>query len=109
MYVVRRRVMTQPGKAWEVAGYLSKICGAYEELPQGRDGALVYIGGQGLPGEQNVVYAQWLQERIEPIPPGGVPEGVRVNHAKMAEVMTEYTIDLFEVATPEKLKYRGLD
>ena len=35
-------------------------------------------------GEQNVVYAQWTQERIEPIAQGGVPEEVNVNHRKMA-------------------------
>ncbi len=56
MYVVKRTVKTQPGKAWEVAGYLTKICGAYEK-EQGRNEAQVYLGGQGLPGEQNVVYA----------------------------------------------------
>ena len=107
MYVIRRTVKTQPGKAWEVAGYLSKICHAYE-MEHSRNKAQVYIGGQGLPGEQNVVYAQWTQERVEPILQGGVPEAVRINHAKMVALMTEYTIDFFELATPEKLEYRGV-
>ena len=108
MYVIRRIVRTQSGKAWEVAGYLAKICNAYEE-ETGRNKAQVFIGGQGLPGEANVVYAQWTQERIEPIAQGGVPEGVRVNHAKMAPLMTEYSIEFYEVATPEKLQARGFD
>ena len=107
MYVVKRTVKTQPGKAWEVAGYLTKICGAYEK-EQGRNEAQVYLGGQGLPGEQNVVYAQWTQERIEPIAPGGVPEEVSVNHLKMAPLMTEYTIEFYELATQDNLEYRGL-
>ena len=106
MYVIRRTVKTQPGKAWEVAGYLTKICRAYEK-ETGRDEAQIFIGGQGLPGEQNIVCAQWTQERIETIVPGGVPEAVRVNHGKMAALMTEYTIDFYELATPDKLEYRG--
>ena len=106
MYVIKRTVRTQPGKAWEVAGYLTKICRAYEKA-HGRNEAQVYIGGQGLPGEQNVVYAQWTQERIEAIPQGGVPEEVKVNHGKMASLMTEYTIEFYEMATQDKLEYRG--
>ncbi len=106
MYVIKRTVRTQPGKAWEVAGYLTIICRAYEKA-HGRNEAQVYIGGQGLPGEQNVVYAQWTQERIEAIPQGGVPEEVKVNHGKMAALMTEYTIEFYEMATQDKLEYRG--
>ena len=106
MYVIKRTIKTQPGKAWAVAGYLTKICRAYEK-EQGRNEAQVYIGGQGLPGEQNVVYAQWTQERIEPIAQGGVPEEVTVNHPKMAALMTEYTIEFYELATQAKLQYRG--
>ena len=66
MYVIRRVARTQPGKEWVVAGLLTKICNAYEAA--GRDKAQVYMG-RGLPGDQNVVYAEWTQERIEPIPP----------------------------------------
>lgn len=114
MYVIKRTVRTQPGKAWEVAGYLTKICRAYEK-EHGRNEAQVYIGGQGLPGyepdelpgDQNVVYAQWTQERIEATPEGGVPEEVMVNHGKMATLMTEYTIEFYEMATQDKLEYRG--
>ena len=52
MYIIRRVAKTQPGKAWEVAGYLTKITQAYEEA--GRNAAQVYVGGQGLPGVPNV-------------------------------------------------------
>ncbi|MBM3925744.1 MAG: hypothetical protein FJ320_07105 [SAR202 cluster bacterium] len=107
MYLIRRKVKCKPGKAWEVAGYLTRICRAYESMPQGRDKAVVYIGGAGLPGEANTVYAEWKQERIEPIKQGGVPEAVRTNHAKMAECMDEYTIEFYELATEEKLKARN--
>ncbi|GIS81830.1 MAG: hypothetical protein CM1200mP15_04620 [Dehalococcoidia bacterium] len=35
MYMIRRVARTQPGKAWEVAGYLTKICEAYESNGKG--------------------------------------------------------------------------
>ena len=105
MYVIRRVCKTQPGKAWEVAGYLSKCVQAYETA--GRNKAQVYIG-QGLPGEQHVVYAEWTQERIEPTDPKTVPEAVRENGAKMMPLLDEYNIEFYELVTPEKLQNRGL-
>ena len=107
MYLLRRVVKTQPGKAWEVAGYLSKIVQAYEG--GGRNKAQVYIGGQGLPGTPNVVYAEWMQERIEPTETAKVPDAVRAESAKMMPLVTDYTIEFYELVNPEKLKSRGLD
>ena len=106
MYLIRRVAKTQPGKAWEVAGYLSKICKAYEE--GGRNEARVYIQGVGVPGPEEVVYADWVQERIEPIVMGMVPEAVHTNHAKMEPLLTQYSLEFYEMVTPEKLRGRGL-
>ena len=106
MYVLRRVARTQPGKAWEVAGYLSKICEAYENT--GRNKAQIYIGGQGLPGTPNTVVAEWTQDSIEPNWPSNIPESVRSDNAKMQALLTEYPIELFELVTPEKLKQRGV-
>ena len=39
MYVIRRIAKAQPGKVWQVASLLTKICAAYEE--QGRPKAHV--------------------------------------------------------------------
>ena len=105
MYMLRRVAKCQPGKTWEVARYLTKITNAYEEA--GRNKAQIYIGGQGLPGTPNVVYAEWMQERIEPIIPEKVPAAVRENHAKMIQLLDEYTIEFYELATQEKLQSRG--
>jgi hypothetical protein len=106
MYVVRRVAKTQPGKAWEVAGYLVQITQAYQQA--GRNPAQVYVEGGGLPGTANVVYAQWTQDSIEPTEMRTVPEAVRTYNAKMQPLLTEYTIEFFEVVTPEKLVARGL-
>ena len=106
MYLVRRVAKTQPGKAWEVAGYLSRICNAYAE--GGRSKAQVYISGQGLPGEPNVVYADWTQERIELTTMSSVPASVFTDDAKMRPLITDYYIELYEVVTPEKIEDRGL-
>ena len=81
MYLIRRVAKTQPGKAWEVAGYLSKICAAYEQA--GRSKAQIYIGGQGLPGTPNTVYAEWTQDSIEPNWPTNIPDTVRPDNAQM--------------------------
>ena len=106
MYVVRRVARTQAGRAWQVAGYLTKICRAYEE--NGRNKAQIYVG-QGLPGDPDVAYAQWTQERIEPNWRSNLPESVLTDHAKMMEMVKEYTIEFYELVTPEKLKERGVE
>ena len=99
MYLIRRVAKTQPGKAREVAGYLTKITQAYEEA--GRNKAMIYIGGQGVPGTPNVVCADWTQERIEQTNMATVPEAVGVNHAKMAPLLTEYYLEFYEIANPD--------
>ena len=81
-------------------------CAAYEA--QGRNKAQVYIGGQGLPGEQNVVYAEWSQASIEPNRRPNVPESVFVDNPKMQEMLTSYEIEFYELATPDKLVERGV-
>ena len=107
MYIIRRIARTQPGKAWEVAGLLTKICRAYEEA--GRNKAQIFIGGSGLPGTQDVVCAEWVQETIEPIDTRKVPEAVRTYHAQMQPLLVEYPIEFFELVTQEKLQARGQD
>ena len=107
MYLLRRIARCQPGKAWEVAGYLSKICAAYEE--GGRNKAQIYIGGQGLPGTPNVVYAEWTQDAIEPNWPSKIPASVPVDNRAMQASLTEYAIEIFEMVTPEKLVERGVN
>ena len=106
MYLVRRVCKTKPGQAWAVAGYLAKICEAYEE--NGRDKAQIYIGGQGLPGTPNMVYAEWTQNAIEPNWFSKIPQGVREYNPKLQELLDEYLLEIYEVATPEKLVERGV-
>lgn len=106
MYVIRRVAKTQPGKAWEVAALLTKICAAYEA--EGRNKAQIYIGGQGLPGEANVVYAEWTQERIEPNRLPNVPKSVFEDNPKMQALLTSFDIEFYELATPEKFQERGV-
>ena len=70
MYVIRRIAKAQPGKVWQVANLLIKICAAYEE--NGRPKAQVDVS-QGLPGTPNVAYAEWTQATIEPNWPSRSP------------------------------------
>ena len=104
MYVIRRVAKTHPGKVWNVASYLAKICEAYEE--KGRSKAQIFVG-HGLPGDQNVAYAQWTQERIEPNAAAGIPKAVLGLHQKMMEMVTDYTVEFYQLVTPGELKVRG--
>ncbi|MCH7625810.1 MAG: hypothetical protein IIC83_07790 [Chloroflexi bacterium] len=105
MYVIRRVARTQPGKEWVVAGLLTKICNAYEA--DGRDKAQIYMG-RGLPGDQNVVYAEWTQDRIEPNRLPSVPKSVLTDNAEMQKLLTSYDLEFYELVTPDKLSERGL-
>ena len=106
MYLLRRIAKAQQGKVWDVANLMSKVCAAYEE--NGRNNAQVFVS-QGLPGTPNVVYAEWTQEIIEPNWPSKVPEAVRTLNAQMSPILTEpWTIEFFELVTPEKFKERNL-
>ena len=106
MYLLRRIAKAQQGKAWEVASLLSKVCGSYEE--NGRNKAQVFVS-QGLPGTPNVVYTEWTQESIEPNWPSKVPEAVRTLNAQMFPMLTEpWSIEFFELVTPQKLEERNL-
>jgi len=105
MYLLRRITKTQQGKAWDVANLMSKICAAYEE--NGRNKAQVFVS-QGLPGTPNVV-TEWTQESIEPNWPSKVPEAVRTLNAQMFPMLTEpWSIEFFELVTPQKLEERNL-
>ena len=105
MYVIRRIAKAQPGKVWQVASLLTKICAAYEE--QGRPKAPVYVS-HGLPGPPNVAYAQWTQATIEPNWLSKVPEVVRTLNAEMQAQLESYEIEFYELVTPEKLVERGV-
>ena len=106
MYLLRRIAKAQQGKVWEVANLMSKVCAAYEE--NGRNKAQVFVA-QGLPGTPNVVYTEWTQETIEPNWPSKVPEAVRTLNAEMFPMLTEpWSIEFYELVTPEKLEERNL-
>lgn len=105
MYVIRRIAKAQPGKVWQVANLLTKICAAYEE--NGRPKAHIYVS-QGLPGTPNVAYAEWTQETIEPNRLPNVPPVVQTLNAEMQAILESYEIEFFELVTQEKLVERGV-
>ncbi len=105
MYVIRRVAKAQPGKVWQVADLLTKICAAYEA--DGRPKAQVYVS-QGMPGEPNVAYAEWTQPTIEPNWPSKVPSAVRPLNAEMQAMLNSYEIEFYEMVTSEKLSERGI-
>ena len=101
MYLLRRIAKAQQGKAWEVASLLSKVCGSYEE--NGRNKAQVIVS-QGLHGTPS-----GTQETIEPIRTSKVPEAVWDLNAPMFPMLTgPWSMEFYELVTPEKLKDRNL-
>jgi hypothetical protein len=55
------------------------------------------------------VYTEWTQESIEPNWPSKVPEAVRTLNAQMFPMLTEpWSIEFFELVTPQKLEERNL-
>ncbi len=63
----------------------------------------------GLPGTPNMVYAEWTQETIEPNRPSNVPDAVRTLNAEMFSMLTEpWSIEFYDLVTPEKLKERNV-
>ena len=105
MYVIRRVAKTERGQERQVAALLTRICEAYEQA--GRNKAQVYIGGRGLPGTPGMVYAEWTQERIEPNSAAGIPEAVLELHKEMMEMVTDYTIEFYQLVTPDEIKVRS--
>ncbi len=105
MYVIRRVAKAQPGKVWQVADLLGKICAEYEN--NGRPKGQVYVS-QGMPGEPNVAYAEWTQPTIEPNWPSKVPPAVRTLNAEMQAMLNSYEIEFYEMVTSEKLSERGI-
>ena len=105
MYMIRRVAKAQPGKVWQVADLLTKICAAYEG--EGRPKAQVYVS-QGVPGTPNVAYAEWSQDTIEPNWPSKVPAAVQPLNAEMQAMLNSYEIEFYEMVTPEKLSERGI-
>ena len=95
MYLIRRIAKVQSGKAKEVAGHLSKICKAYEGA--GRNKATVYVGGMGVPGTHDMVYADWTQDTIAPTVMETVPASVGTDHGNMAPMLLDYYLEIYEL------------
>ena len=107
MYLLRRIARTQPGKAWAVAGYLTKICAAYEQA--GRSKSNVYVGSAGLTGSPDTAYAEWTQDTIAPNWRSQIPPAVMENNAPMQQLLTSYELEIYELVTDEKLKDRNIN
>ena len=64
MYLVRRVYKTKPGQARKVATIVQEQGDMYNEAGQ-RSEVRVYFNGGTVPGENNVVYLEWIDEKID--------------------------------------------
>jgi hypothetical protein len=106
MFLIRRVCKVERKDSWKVAKLLTRICGAYEQNT-GRGKATIYIGGAGTPAEEITVCAEWIQETIEANRLPNVPDSVLNDNAELFQLISDYKIEFFEVATDDKLAERS--
>ena len=64
MYLVRRVYKTKPGQARKVATIVQEQGDMYNTAGQ-RSEVRVYFNGGTVPGENNIVYLEWIDEKID--------------------------------------------
>ena len=106
MFLIRRVCKVERKDSWQVAKLLTSICAAYEQKTD-RGTATIYISGVGTPAEEFTVCAEWKQETIEANRMPNVPQSVLNDNAELFQLVLDYKIEFFEVATDEKLAERS--
>tara|TARA_B100000586_G_scaffold266189_1_gene238947 strand:- start:4510 stop:4830 length:321 start_codon:yes stop_codon:yes gene_type:complete len=106
MFLIRRVCRVERKDSWQVAKLLTSICAAYEQETD-RGKATIYVGGAGTPAEEFTVCAEWQQETIEANRMPNVPDSVLSDNAELFQLISDYKIEFFEVATDEKLAERS--
>lgn len=103
MYVVRRVWTVKPGEARRAATIVDAIGRLYEEVGK-RSQSRVYFNSGTVPGEKNLVYMEWIEDRIEsPYRDGQVTvEATAELGARLRDIAIESRIEFYELMTPEK-------
>jgi len=103
MYVIRRWYKTKPGEARRVATLVSKQAEAYREAGQ-RGECRVSFNGATVPGEQDVVCLEWLDETLQtPYRAGHVlPQEALSIGAQVRGLVESQRIEFLELLTPDK-------
>ncbi|PZC47501.1 MAG: hypothetical protein C1O27_001448 [Chloroflexi bacterium] len=98
MYILRRIYKAKAGQQRKVAELVAQASKAYEEAGQ-RAQTQVYTSGGTVPGPANLVYLQWVAEKIEsPYREGNkIPSGASDVGAQIRELVEESSIEFYEM------------
>ena len=97
MYLVRRVYKVKPGATRKAAQLIAQIAKGYEEA--GRSPARVYWSGYTVPGPENSVYMDWVQESLRsPYDPDAKePNDLGAIYSQLSELQEESSIEFFEM------------
>lgn len=97
MYLIRRVYKVKTGNTRKAAELIYKIGKRYEDAGQ-RSSVKVYWSGYTVPGEQDTVYLEWIQEKIEsPYRLGNVSPGSSELGAELLEIQENSHIEFYEI------------
>ena len=105
MYLIRRIYKTKPGQAIRVATLVQKQAQIYHDAGQ-RGEFRVSFNGATMPGEQETVYLEWTDEKIESPYRGdnNLPAAALEFGPKVRELIETQRIEFMELMTPDKYR-----
>ena len=104
MYLVRRVYKTKPGQARKVATIVQEQGDMYNAAGQLFRSKILLNGGT-VPGENNVVYLEWIDEKIDsPYREGNkIPKEI-LDKGKELLLIEEQYIQFYELMIPAKMQ-----
>ena len=98
MFLVRRVVKVKKGTARRAADVLTQIGKVYEEAGQ-RTPSRVYISGSTVPGPNDTVYMDWIEESLRSAyrADNPAPEGQNDLFRQLGEYQEESYIEFYEL------------
>lgn len=105
MYLIRRIYKTKPGQAIRVATLVQKQAQIYHDAGQ-RGEFRVSFNGATMPGEQDTVYLEWTDEKIESPYRGdnNLPAAALEFGPMVRELIEGQRIEFMELLTPDKYR-----
>ena len=105
MYLVRRVYKTKPGQARKVATIVQEQGDMYNAAGQ-RSEVRVYFNGGTVPGENNIVYLEWIDEKIDcPYREGNkIPKEILDKGKELKGLIEEQYIQFYELMIPAKMQ-----
>lgn len=104
MYLIRRIYKTKPGESRKVASLVHKQATIYKEAGH-RPEFRVSFNGYTLPGEPNIVFLEWIDDKIEsPMRQGNnIPSEAMAIGAEVRQLIESQRIEFMEYLSDDKI------